>query len=61
MASGALPPGLPMVEIEGEYYWDGGVVSNTPLQYVLDYERPRATCWCSSSISSARAASCRGR
>ena len=31
MASDALPPGLPMVEIEGDYYWDGGVVSNTPL------------------------------
>ncbi len=41
MASGALPPGLPMIEIDGDYYWDGGVVSNTPLQYVLDYERPR--------------------
>jgi len=40
MASGALPPGLPMVAIEGDYYWDGGVVSNTPLQYVLDFERP---------------------
>lgn len=36
MASGALPPGLPPVEIDGEAYWDGGVVSNTPLQYVLD-------------------------
>ena len=36
MASGALPPGFPPVEIEGEYYWDGGLVSNTPLQYVLD-------------------------
>jgi NTE family protein len=24
------------VEIEGEFYWDGGLVSNTPLQYVLD-------------------------
>jgi len=36
MASGALPPGLPPVEIDGEYYWDGGVVSNAPLQYVLD-------------------------
>jgi len=36
MASGALPPGLPPVEIDGEFYWDGGVVSNTPLQYVLD-------------------------
>jgi NTE family protein len=37
MASGALPPGLPPVIIEGEAYWDGGLVSNTPLQYVLDY------------------------
>jgi len=36
MASGALPPGFPPVEIEGEWYWDGGLVSNTPLQYVLD-------------------------
>ncbi|MGA8169723.1 MAG: patatin-like phospholipase family protein [Methylocystis sp.] len=40
MASGALPPGFPMIAIEGDYYWDGGVVSNTPLQYVLDFERP---------------------
>jgi NTE family protein len=38
MASGALPPGFPPVEIEGELYWDGGLVSNTPLQYVLDQE-----------------------
>lgn len=37
MASGALPPGFPPVEIDGEQYWDGGLVSNTPLQYVLDY------------------------
>ena len=36
MASGALPPGLPPVEIEGRLYWDGGLVSNTPLQFVLD-------------------------
>ncbi len=36
MASGALPPGFPAVEIEGEFYWDGGVVSNTPLQWVLE-------------------------
>jgi len=36
MASGALPPGFPHVEIDGEPYWDGGIVSNTPLQYVLD-------------------------
>jgi len=37
MASGALPPGFPSVEIDGEHYWDGGLVSNTPLQYILDY------------------------
>lgn len=36
MASGALPPGFAPVEIDGEAYWDGGLVSNTPLQYVLD-------------------------
>ncbi|MDB5424405.1 MAG: patatin-like phospholipase family protein [Phenylobacterium sp.] len=36
MASGALPPGLPPIEIDGEWYWDGGLVSNTPLEYVLD-------------------------
>ena len=35
MASGALPPGFPAVEIDGEFYWDGGVVSNTPLYQVL--------------------------
>jgi len=40
MASGALPPGFPPIEIAGEHYWDGGLVSNTPLQYVLD-EVPR--------------------
>jgi NTE family protein len=36
MASGALPPGFPPVEIDGEWYWDGGLVSNTPLEYVLE-------------------------
>lgn len=35
MASGALPPGFPAVEIDGEFYWDGGLVSNTPLSEVL--------------------------
>ncbi|MGE5490784.1 MAG: DUF3734 domain-containing protein [Actinomycetota bacterium] len=35
MASGALPPGFPPVEIDGEFYWDGGLVSNTPLLRVL--------------------------
>ncbi|MBS0504764.1 MAG: patatin-like phospholipase family protein [Proteobacteria bacterium] len=36
MASGALPPGLPPVEIDGKLWWDGGIVSNTPLSDVLD-------------------------
>jgi NTE family protein len=36
IASGSLPPGFPPTEIEGEHYWDGGLVSNTPLQWVLD-------------------------
>ncbi|MHB0952162.1 MAG: patatin-like phospholipase family protein [Allorhizobium sp.] len=34
-ASGALPPGFPPIEIDNCHYWDGGLVSNTPLQYVL--------------------------
>ncbi len=38
MASGALPPGFPPVWIDGRAYWDGGLVSNTPLQCVLDAE-----------------------
>jgi NTE family protein len=37
MASGSLPPGFPAIEIEGEHYWDGGLLSNTPLQWVVDY------------------------
>jgi NTE family protein len=37
MASGSLPPGFPALEIEGEYYRDGGLISNTPLQRVVDY------------------------
>ncbi len=40
MASGALPPGFPPIEIEGEHYWDGGLVSNTPLQWIVE-SRPR--------------------
>jgi NTE family protein len=43
MASGALPPGFPAVEIDGEYYWDGGMVSNTPLSRVLSSEPRRDT------------------
>jgi NTE family protein len=41
MASAALPPGFPPIEIDGEWYWDGGLVSNTPLQYVLDQRGKR--------------------
>jgi NTE family protein len=41
MASGALPPGFPAVQIDNEYYWDGGLVSNTPLQYVILTPPPR--------------------
>jgi NTE family protein len=43
MASGALPPGFPAIEIEGEHYWDGGLVSNTPLQWVVDTDPRRDT------------------
>ena len=39
-ASGSLPPGFPPVTIDGEQYWDGGIVSNSPLVYVAD-EEPR--------------------
>ena len=39
MASAALPPGFPPVEIDGEHFWDGGVLSNTPLDHLLDAER----------------------
>lgn len=35
LASGALPPAFPAIEIDGEFYWDGGLVSNTPLSHVL--------------------------
>lgn len=38
MASGALPPGLPPIEIDGRCYWDGGLVSNTPLAHVLEHQ-----------------------
>jgi NTE family protein len=43
MASGALPPGFPAVEIEGQHYWDGGLVSNTPLQWVVQNRPPGDT------------------
>ena len=43
MASGSLPPGFPATEIDGEFYWDGGIVSNTPLEWVLDSKPRRDT------------------
>jgi NTE family protein len=36
MASAALPPSFPAIEVDGEQYWDGGIVSNTPLYHVLE-------------------------
>lgn len=35
MASGALPPAFPAVKIGADFFWDGGIVSNTPLQHLL--------------------------
>jgi len=43
LASGSLPPGFPATEIDGQYYWDGGCVSNTPLDYVLSQTPRRDT------------------
>jgi len=43
MASGALPPAFPAVAIDGEHFWDGGLVSNTPLNIVLDATPRRDT------------------
>ena len=40
MASGALPPAFPAVRIEGEHYWDGGILSNTPTEVIFD-DNPR--------------------
>ena len=56
MASCALPPGFPPVEIEGECYWDGGIVSNTPLQWVLESEPRQDTLAFQVDLWSARGA-----
>ena len=46
MASGALPPGFPAVEVDGELWWDGGIYSNTPIEVVLDdYPRRDTLCF----------------
>ncbi|WP_019216030.1 patatin-like phospholipase family protein [Legionella tunisiensis] len=45
MASGALPPGFPAVEIDGVLYWDGGIINNTPLEVILN-DIPRTSTLC---------------
>jgi NTE family protein len=40
MASGALPPAFPAVKVDGEFYWDGGILSNTPTEVIFD-DKPR--------------------
>jgi NTE family protein len=54
LASCALPPAFPPVVIEGEAYWDGGIVSNTPLQYVLDSHYAKKLCIFQVDLFSAR-------
>jgi NTE family protein len=45
LASGALPPAFPPVKIAGRYFWDGGVYSNTPLEWILrDQPREHSLC-----------------
>jgi NTE family protein len=43
IASGSLPPAFPATEVDGRYYWDGGLVSNTPLEWVLGSQPRRDT------------------
>ena len=59
MASGALPPGFPAIEIEGEHYWDGGLVSNTPLQWLVTNTRVTGQRQASQSGPCERCAVCR--
>ena len=40
LASGSLPPGFPWTVIDGKAYWDGGIVSNSPLDLVMDHCGP---------------------
>ncbi|MFX0546002.1 patatin-like phospholipase family protein [Roseovarius sp. S1116L3] len=56
MASGALPPGFPPVEIDGRFYWDGGMVSNTPLQFVMENAQADPLCIFQIDLFSARGA-----
>ena len=43
MASGALPPAFPAVRIDGELYWDGGILSNTPIEVIFDDNQRRSS------------------
>jgi len=56
MASGALPPGFPGIVIDGREYWDGGLVSNTPLQYVMENCGTEPLCIFQIDLFSARGA-----
>lgn len=56
MASGALPPGFPAVEIDGAHYWDGGLVSNTPISWVVESEPRQDTLAFQVDLWSARGA-----
>lgn len=56
MASGALPPAFDAVEIDGEFYWDGGLVSNTPLDWVLSSQSQLDTLVLQVDLWSARGA-----
>ncbi len=67
LASGALPPAFPAVEIDGQFYWDGGLYSNTPIEVVMD-DRPRQDClifavnlWHSAGVAPASIASALAR
>ena len=55
-ASGSLPPGFSATEVDGEYYWDGGLVSNTPLEWALDSQPRKDTLAFQIDLWSARGA-----
>ena len=67
MASGALPPAFPTVRIGTDYFWDGGLVSNTPLQHLLAQDDSLNSLIFQVDLFSARGAAaahhsgCRGR
>ncbi len=56
MASGVLPPALPAAKIEGEYYWEGGIVSNTPLRCLLERDEHQSSLVFQGDLFSARGA-----